>query len=219
MLEHHLQKQMLHTLVKSKSARFADLRPKNVDSNLATYHLQQLVKQGLITKQESGLYSLTAEGKIVGTTVTLSKQEVLYQAHSVLLLAARNKEGAWLLRKRLAQPMYGKSGFVHGEPVAGEHITETAAKVFKAKTNLEAEFLPRGSGYITLMDGDKHQSFIHFTLLLAESVSGELASKVGNGENYWYVGDFEEPDMIPSMSSLIATLSKVKDHFYLELTY
>lgn len=209
---------MLHKLVKSQSARFADLRPKNTDSNLATYHLQQLTKQKLVKKHDDGHYYLTSQGKIIGATVTLTHDDVLCQAHSVLFLALQNSDGLWLLRKRLVHPMYGMSGFVHGEPTAKEPIAITAHKILEQKTGLTAKFTPKGSGYITLMDGDNHQSFINFTMLIGTNVEGNLRKHVGNGENYWYEGDFSEPDMLPSMLPLIAGIKR-KGHFYIELTY
>jgi hypothetical protein len=218
MLDHHLQKQMLYTLVTSESARFADIRPKTVDSNVATYHLRQLVKQGFVEKRANGRYYLTPEGKIAGTTITLGRKESLSQAHSVFFLALQNDKGAWLLRKRLAQPMYGKSGFVHGEPIAMEPIAETAQKILKEKTGLSATFSPRGSGYVTLLEGKAHQSFIHFTLLVGNDIKGKLIERVGNGENYWYDGDFSEDFLIPSMKPLIDKLGS-PEQFFTELTY
>lgn len=220
MLEHHLQRQMLHTLIKYDAARFADLRPKTIDSNVVTYHLQQLMKQGLIEKKD-GHYYVTAQGKIAGTTVTLTKSEQLAQAHTVFFIAAQNTDGAWLLRKRLFHPMLNKSGFVHGEPVAGQAISETAGEVFTEKTGLTAEsFQPRGSGYITLVnESGAPESFIHFTLLLAENISGELIKDCSSGENYWHTGSFDKDGLIPSMSTLMQKLTASDEHFYVELTY
>lgn len=220
MLDHHVQRQMLHTLIKYDGARFADLRPKNLDSNAATYHLQQLVKQGLAEKRD-GHYYVTAPGKIAGTTVMLTKAEQLAQAHTVFFIAAQNQNGAWLVRKRLFHPMLHKSGFVHGEPVAGLTISQAASSIFTKKTGLQAEaFTPKGSGYITLLNEEKlPESFIHFTLLLAENISGELIADCGSGENYWHDGTFDNDDFIPSMLELMRLLAASNDHFYTELTY
>lgn len=220
MLEHHLQKQMLHTLIKYDAARFADLRPKQVDSNIATYHLQQLIKQGLVEKRD-GRYYTTAQGKVAGATVTLTHTEQLAQAHTVFFIAVQNSGGAWLLRKRHFHPMLHKSGFVHGEPTAGQAISETAAVTLSEKTGLYASsFTPRGSGFITLLNEESlPESFIHFTLLLATNVTGELIPECGSGENYWYSGDFEGEDLIPSMPVLMDLLQQKPEHFYVELTY
>ena len=59
MQEHHLQRDILYKLVTNDALKFSELRPKNVDSNVITYHLQQLIKQKLIVKNDNGLYELT----------------------------------------------------------------------------------------------------------------------------------------------------------------
>ncbi len=219
MIEHHIQRKILHALVKTDTARFTDIRPKNLDTNIVTYHLKQLIKQGYVKKNPDGRYCLTNKGKVIGTTIMMSKEDALFEAHTVLLMALQNQKGQWHLRKRLAQPMFGWSGFVHGEPIAGQPIKETAQKIFQDKTGLTATFAPRGSGYVTFMDGDSHQSFIHFTLMYSKDYTGKLKNKVGNGENYWYSGDFLDKKMLPSMKPMIDALQKDENHSFLELTY
>jgi DNA-binding HxlR family transcriptional regulator len=56
MIDHHIQKQIIADLVECETARFADLKPANLDSNMFTYHLQSLIKQKLITKNDAGKY-------------------------------------------------------------------------------------------------------------------------------------------------------------------
>lgn len=218
MLEHHIQKDILRKLVTSDVARYSDLKPKTIDGNIFTYHLQQLMKQQLIAKTEDGSYTLTSKGKALGINSHLSNKEVLQQAHAILLLAVE-VDGKWLLRRRLAQPTYGKIGFVHGEPVFNEPATTTAQHVLMNKTGLTADFTVRGSGYIRILNGDEIESFTQFTLLHANKVSGELQPKVGNGENIWLEApDFASDDMLVSMSDLITELQKPA-LFFADLEY
>lgn len=219
MLEHHLQKDILVKLVVCESARFAELKPKNIDGNLFTYHLQQLIRQKYVKKCDDGSYCLTPQGKALGINSQLSPKEYLEQAHDILLLAVK-KDNAWLLRRRLAQPMFGRYGFVHGEPIATETITETATKILAQKTGLTAIFTPRGSGYVRIFLGDDLESFTSFTLLEATDVKGTLKPKVGNGENSWLEGpELTGDDMVPSMASLVAAIEKDDSFFFSELTY
>lgn len=219
MLDHHLQKDILIKLVVCESARFAELKPKNIDGNLFTYHLQQLIRQKYVKKNDDGSYCLTAQGKALGINSQLSPKEYLEQAHSILLLAVR-RDDSWLLRRRLAQPMFGRYGFVHGEPLASESAPETAAKILTLKTGLSATFTPRGSGYIRIFLDDALESFTSFTLLEAHDLKGTLKSKVGNGENSWLTSpDFTGEDMVPSMASLVDALEASENNFYVELSY
>lgn len=219
MPEHHLQRDILHLLVTSESARFSELKPKDIDGNVFTYHIQQLIKQKLVQKSTDGTYSLTARGKATGINILLTPTELLEQAHSVLFMAVRNENGDWLLRRRKAHPVFGKAGFIHGEPVLGESVTTTAAKVVQAKTGLNAEFIVRGSGYIRIFQSDAMESFTHFTLLETRNPSGQLINGSVTGENIWLrTPDFRADDMIPSMPDLVEALAE-PGIFFRELSY
>jgi ADP-ribose pyrophosphatase YjhB (NUDIX family) len=152
--------------------------------------------------------------------VTLSRKELLEQAHSILLMCLRTDEG-WLLRKRLAQPMFGRIGFVHGEPIAEEPAIDTAKRCFEERTSLRADFKPIGTGYVCLFQGDDLDSFTHFTLLYADKYEGELLAQMRNGENSWMpTPDFEDPAMIPSMPDLIKLIeARGEGLFYADLRY
>jgi DNA-binding HxlR family transcriptional regulator len=218
MQDHHLQKDILYKLVTNDSLRFSELRPKNIDSNVITYHLQQLIKQKLVTKTDSGQYALTELGKVAGINITLSKKELLEQAHSVILMALRDGD-KWLLRKRKAQPMYDKVGFVHSEPTANEDSLVTAKKDFKSRTGLDANFEPKGFGYVKLIRGGNLESFIHFILFEATEYTGTLEEVLRNGVNYWQENpNFSSTEMIPSMSDMVKQMNK-KDVFYFDKTY
>lgn len=220
MQEHHLQKDILYRLVLSDSARFADLRPRHVDSNVFTYHLKQLIKEKLVIKTDDGLYSLTPLGRVAGINVTLSKKELLEQAHSVMLLCLRTEEDGWLLRKRLAQPMFEKIGFTHAEPKGNEKITVTAKQTFMDRTGLSCNFQIKGTGYVKLFRGNDQESFVHFTLLFADSYSGKLVHVARNGENIWLKEpDFKDSSMIPSMHDLVQSIDATDGIFYADLSY
>lgn len=220
MQEHHIQKEILYNLILSDSVRFADLKPDGIDSNVFTYHLKQLIKQKLVLKNENGTYDLTPLGRVSGINITLSKKELLEQAHSILLMCLRTKDDGWLLRRRLAQPMYKKVGFTHGEPVWDEPAIETATKTFTERTGLQADFKPAGSGYVRLNHGSELESFTHFTLYYADSYTGTLIPKSRNGENYWEKDpDFTDPMMIPSMADIARLIDESDGIFYADLHY
>jgi len=220
MIEHHLQKEILHSLVVSPSARFADLRPKNIDGNLFTYHLQQLIKQGYVAKGDDGSYSLTPQGKSAGVNVKLTAKALLEQAHPILLLAVRDKDGTWLLRRRLAHPTYGKIGFIHGEPQADTSITDTARVIFERRTGLTADFAPAGSGYIRIFEGNALESFVSFTVLTSQIQHQEILERDETGENIWFGGDdFGSQDMLVSMADLVSQLNSSTGHFFVDLRY
>lgn len=203
MVDHYLQKRIIADLVESEVARYAELKPGHIEGNVFTYHLHSLIKQKLITKNKDGSYSLTNEGKLFGINGSLKARELLEQAHAIVLLSIQDSEGRWLLRKRLVQPMYGKIGFIHGEPKAGETIEEAGAQTLERRTGLRGYMEVKGSGYICLQDTVGLVAYSSFTLLEVTGLKGELRTADPHGENTWFDNpDFASLDMIPSMVDL-----------------
>ena len=53
-ITHHIQKSILKYLTKQQTARYSQMRPPKVDSNLYAYHLKSLLKTGFIIKNNKG---------------------------------------------------------------------------------------------------------------------------------------------------------------------
>lgn len=219
MLEHHIQRQILHNVVLGKT-HFAEMQPQGVASNLYNYHLHQLLAQKLISKNDDGSYRLTERGKLEGIHLGVKPAQTSTEAHSVLLLAVRRDDGAWLLRKRLAQPNIGLIGFVHGEPIAGESVMDTARARLAAKTGLTADFRAASSGLVTIYKNDELESYSHCILLRADNPSGELTAGDATGENTWLVNpEFTAPEFLPSMPALTQIITGETAPEFFELTY
>lgn len=218
MPEHHIQHKIIAALVESEGSRFADIRPAGIETNSFTYHLQQLMKDKLVEKSDDGLYRLTPKGKLVGIHASEGLRERHLQAHSIILVAARDGS-SWLLRKRLVQPLYGKIGFIHGEPVVGQPAAETAQAILARRTGLTATTLEvRGSGFITATIGDEVESYSHFVLYEASGLSGDLIAADSHGENVWIENpDFSSEEMIGSMPELAERISTEAGIFFAEI--
>ncbi len=218
MIEHHLQKQIIADLVECETARYTDLKPKHIEGNIFTYHLQSLLKEKFIQKTSDGKYQLTNKGKLYGVNSSLKKQDLLNQAHSIILLSIQDSD-KWLLRRRLVQPMYGKIGFIHGEPVAGETVLESAARILHRRTELSGNFSTRGSGYVCLKNNDDLIAYSHFTLIEVSDLNGQLREGDSHGENVWITNpNFSDADMIPSMQDLV-NATNASSLFFLDLSY
>lgn len=219
MVEHHLQKKIIAALVECETARYADLKPENIDGNTFTYHLRALTQQKLIVKNKDGKYALTNKGKLYGINSSVTKKDVLHQAHSIILLSIRDGN-KWLLRKRLVQPMYGKIGFIHGEPEAGKTVFEAASETLKRRTKLSGEFAVKGSGFVSLQDRENELvAYSHFTLLEVTNLQGTLKASDSHGENRWLEKpDFASKDMIPSMGNITEQIKK-PGVFFVDLNY
>lgn len=204
--------------------RFSELNPSGIDSNLYNYHLHQLISMHYVEKTEGNRYHLTETGKAEGVNWGMSLEQRLASAHSILLLYVQDKEGHLLLRKRTVHPMFGKIGFLHGEPTATESLETSAAVALKKRTGLQADFHVAGSGFIRILDGEHIESFVSFTMLCAVMDSRELLiSSSETGENFWTDKsnpDLSHPDMLPSMTDLAKLCSSHSNsHFFFDKTY
>jgi len=102
-VNHHIQKHILDVLMYQKNARFRDLRPEKTDTNLFTYHLNSLVKQGVVEKVEGG-YALSPKGLSYVDRVSSEKKAIRTQPKIITMLVIQNGEGDILLQKRTKQP-------------------------------------------------------------------------------------------------------------------
>lgn len=100
---HHIQKHIIDVLMYKQVARFRDLRPPKTDTNLFTYHLNSLIKAGVIEKSAAG-YALSVKGLSYVDRVSTEKKTVRTQPKIISMLVIQNGEGDILLQRRNKQP-------------------------------------------------------------------------------------------------------------------
>ncbi len=93
----------MNVLLHQKLARFRDLRPPRVDTNLYSYHLKLLQKARLVEKTDAG-YQLAPQGLEYVDRVNADKFFVRQQPKIISMLVIQNSDGDILLQKRTKQP-------------------------------------------------------------------------------------------------------------------
>lgn len=101
--EHHIQKHILSVLMHQQYARFRDMRPPNVDTNLYSYHLKLLQKRQMVQKTDKG-YCLDKAGLLYVDRVSLKSLNIRTQPKIITMIVLQNAEGDVLLQKRAKQP-------------------------------------------------------------------------------------------------------------------
>jgi len=151
------------------SLSYAQMRPKGVESNHFAYHLEQLLKTGLVAKTDRK-YTLTAEGMALADRVSHQDMLVRKQAHIVTSVCITNDAGQMILFKHAFHPYLGLMGLPQGRVHYDEHITEAAERELLEKTGLDdVELTHRGTAYIhTAKDG------VDLSKLLAHVFTGTL---------------------------------------------
>jgi ADP-ribose pyrophosphatase YjhB (NUDIX family) len=217
MLDHHIQRKIVYRLALTPSLRFTELKPDTLENKLFTYHLKKVISAGLVEKNKDGRYALTSEGRLFGVNVLENTEALHDRAYSVLFLAIRRKsDKAWLLYKRTSHPLFGKSGFMHAVPNAQESSLQTATRVCKEKTGLDATFSALGGGFFRVFEGEKLESFTNFTLLVCNSAVGEITSEDETAEYYWSETiDLDDKILLPNMKILLE-LYDANETFFIE---
>lgn len=113
-VNHHIQKHILDVLMYQKTARFRDLRPPKVDTNLFTYHLNSLVKAGMVEKNSNG-YALSPAGLSYVDRVSTENKAIRTQPKIITMLVVQNGEGDILLQRRTKQPYIDTWTFPYGK--------------------------------------------------------------------------------------------------------
>jgi ADP-ribose pyrophosphatase YjhB (NUDIX family) len=108
-------------------ARFRDLRPPKTDTNLFSYHLNTLIKTGLVSKQDNG-YSLTVNGLSYVDRVSTEKRVVRMQPKIISMLLIQNSEGDVLLQRRRKQPYINVWTLPYGKIHIDDETLEAAAQ-------------------------------------------------------------------------------------------
>lgn len=153
-VDHHIQKHIIDVLMYSEAARFRDLRPPKVDTNLFTYHLNALVKMGMVMKVEGG-YALTAGGLSYVDRVSVEKRVIRTQPKIISMIVVQNEEGDVLLQRRTKQPYINTWTLPYGKlHIEDTSVMDAAKREVKEKLAIDARNLEHaGDCYIRVSVG------------------------------------------------------------------
>lgn len=163
-VKHHIQKYILSELMTNPYARFRDMRPPKTDTNLYSYHLKLLQKQGFIDKNEKG-YTLSKKGIMYIDRVTTASLDVRIQPKITTMFVIQNSDGGLLLYRRYRQPFAGKWSLPNGKlHITDRSIFDAAKRELSEKLELSNQpVIHAGECYVrTMSDGEVMMStYIH----------------------------------------------------------
>lgn len=217
---HDFQAQILRTLLFNPNARFRDLNTVDVTNDHFSFHINKLLKDGLISKENSR-YVLTISGKEFANRLDTDSLKIERQAKvAIALHAVRRSCGQkeFLIHHRLKEPFYGWYGSHSGKIHWGETPLAAAQREFLEETGLTGNFTHKGIvHYLHYYKDGKLLEDKYFWVYLIENVSGNLKHRVEEGENIWMTEkDFR------SLKNTFATFEEMtevldsKDTVYLE---
>lgn len=125
---HHIQKHILKTLCYRKWARFRDMKPNNVDSNLYNYHLKLLMKGDMVEKVEGKGYRLSPDGLKFVDHVSIEKFEPRWQPKLLTKVVSINDANEILLWPKHKQPFIGRWSLPSGKMHYDDSSLEAAVR-------------------------------------------------------------------------------------------
>ncbi|MDB5178531.1 MAG: hypothetical protein JWN01_474 [Patescibacteria group bacterium] len=187
---HPIQQAILECLrVASAGLRYTDMKPDDVESDLYNYHLQYLVKNQLVFKEDEK-YFLTSSGKkyIIELNPLDEKGESNRFKIAVLCLVIRESEqGPQILSQhRLRQPFAGQREFIGGGLRRGEPVLRAAKRRLGEEAGLSANFTLLGMLRKVRFDSQGLlYSDIIYHVCVADKYEGDLAVKNEFGLHTW----------------------------------
>jgi len=199
-----IQQHILLELTKHAARRYSELRPDGVEGNLFLYHLDGLIKSGLVEKGD-GAYRLSDKGRAQAATLSLASGKQRRQPIVITAVAARDESGRYLLFRWKRQPNVGLVSFPHGLAHAGVPLAEMAAVELAEKAGLEAELRFSGEASIIINRGDEADR--HWLVHVFEADEWrELSEKQLRpevGESFWAsLDEVDQAEIMPGFFEL-----------------
>lgn len=159
-IKHPIDRDILEFLTTHEYARFSDMRPSKVDTNLFTYHLKLLVKNGYLTKTDEG-YTLSDKGLSYVARVTRDANFLRTQPKVVTALLIQDGYGKVLLQKRSIQPYIHSWELPSGEMhIDDQSVLEMARRLADERLNYKPATL-RHVGDCYIVVGKKVRTNVH----------------------------------------------------------
>lgn len=140
---HYIQIGILNKLLFSREARYSDLKvDQKISNNTFQFHLKKVISQGLVKKNDNGLYELTTKGKSMAAYLKTEENRFInLRKISARLFCTRERDGRSqiLVYTRLKHPFFGGQGFPSGKIAVGENFSIGAICELKEETNLEGQ--------------------------------------------------------------------------------
>ena len=118
-----MERSALTALTEHESLRLKQLLPKDVPSNLFSYHLQKLQTTGLVERSH-GLYSLTPKGKQLAGQINVDTGRIRLQSKIIAMFYITNNLGQVALFRWKRQPYYGYASLPYGKFDFGKSLQE-----------------------------------------------------------------------------------------------
>ncbi|MFH1406271.1 MAG: NUDIX domain-containing protein [Nanoarchaeota archaeon] len=208
-LNNEEREKIFEFFIKNKRLKFSEIEKlSGLRSNHVSYHLEQMLKDELIEKEEDN-YKLTSKAeKILPFFAHVTGKEV--GALPVVLVAIKRENKICLL-KRKKRPYQGYWGLIGGKLKNGESIEETAVREAKEETGLDCQFESVNSVVHERLKEKGHYKYSFILFLTTVKTDSDKIRFSDEGKVEWFdIDKINKDEMIPSDHFMIRKLLKKK---------
>ncbi len=212
---HIYQKNILDLLRQSAELRYSQMQPDDVESGHFKYHLNLLVKDGLVARKDRGLYALTDKGK--SAVDRLSRGRVNpHLTPKVITYTLLQDEQNYYLHRKDKEPYLGLINLVGGKVHIGESTENAAAREIyeKAGRSIATPTL-RGIAEIRISNKDTLLSHV-VAYVYAANVEVDSTAE-NNLIPFTHAMLPKEKDVAPDLLEILTAIQTSKTLFALDL--
>lgn len=190
-----VQQNIFKQFVGKKRLRFSEIeKALEIKSNTLAYHLNNMVKNELLTKDEDDyLLTMQAEGMLPFITEGMDKRVL------PVVIAAIMNEGKILLLKRKRRPYKGYWALPGGKLKLDESISECALREVKEETGLDCNFSHLASViHERVQENEIYKHAFVLFLTVVKPTSTKLKESDEGKLDWFLLKDLQPSRIIPS---------------------
>jgi 8-oxo-dGTP pyrophosphatase MutT (NUDIX family) len=223
-VESPIQNAILSQLKNAVGLRYSEMQPKGVPNDLYNYHLQYLVKRGLV-RRDGEAYALSSAGAqyVADAHAWGGKNNSFFKLNVITIVSRLGNTGVEILNQvRTSHPSYGKIGAPGGVVCKEEGIEAAARRKLAEETGLTATFRHVGMERRMLYhDGDLFSDVL-FPFCYADASEGVLYPETPYGRHLWVPLEeaiHNESAPYDSLAGIVRVLHAVRDGAIEQLPY
>ncbi len=194
---------ILRIFLEKNKVQFKDIeKVLDIRSNLVSYHIDKLLKEGLLTKKGIYYYLSRDAEKYLPIMSNVGAQEVGPITVVLIAIVSKKKSEKILLIKRNRRPYQDYWSMVGGKIKHDEFIESATRRLVKNKTGLDSKFISTNAVFherVTNKDMTKHSFVLFFVKVV---VNNNTFKNTEHGELKWFDVDeikkMNKSEIIPS---------------------
>ncbi len=180
---------ILTSIILKEKARYSDLNSEDLPTNQFNYHLQLLLQEGFIEK-DNNIYVLTEKGEELAGDIDIFAHDIERQGKiSAVAICKKmeNDEELFLMQKRKKQPYYGYCGFPAGKMKYGSSFASEVLRELEEETGMtgKAELKQISHVLVKNLKGKKIVNDFTFFKFLITDLKGHFIQESLEGINQW----------------------------------